>query len=185
MPGHNRRRHPFFSYLTINNRRTTPKEIQEELTLRLSREDLFDRCVLLPHAEINVSIYNAVNQFVSRYNGSSLKICILGCSINESTQDTFREVYRAHYDDEYEKVAHYLHQRYRRIIALLIVSAVSFYTSLFVFNNIESMEFIKEIVSEIEIFCLWEIGYTHFDRAEAIKEMKKTIRARDAEILFE
>lgn len=169
----------------MNPRQSRPRQIEEELTLQLTPEDLFDQYVLLPHAELNDAVYTAINQFVTRYDGSELKVSILGCSVIESTQEFFREVYRAHYDDEYEKVARYLRRRYMRIIALLIVSIVAFYAGIFLFNHVDSASFLQEIVSEIAIFCLWEIGYTHFDRAEAIEEMKRIVRSRDAVILFE
>lgn len=126
MSGNTRRRQPLSSFLSMNPRQSRPRQIEEELTLQLTPEDLFDQYVLLPHAELNDAVYTAINQFVTRYDGSELKVSILGCSVIESTQEFFREVYRAHYDDEYEKVARYLRRRYMRIIALLIVSIVAF-----------------------------------------------------------
>ena len=181
MPGYSRRHHLYMPF----NWRNTPREIAEELTLKLSREDLFDRTVLLPHAELNEAVYTAVEQFVTRYDGSSLRINILGCSVSESIQDTFREVYRAHFDDEYEKVARYLRRRYNRIIALMIVGVVAFYAGIFLFKGMESTSRIQEIITEAGIFCMWEVGYTHFDRAEAVEELKRIIRSRDAEIQFD
>ena len=92
----------------MNPRQSRPRQIEEELTLQLTPEDLFDQYVLLPHAELNDAVYTAINQFVTRYDGSELKVSILGCSVIESTQEFFREVYRAHYDDEWKTFFKYV-----------------------------------------------------------------------------
>ena len=184
MAGSFLKRYTMYRLLFVD-RPPASRETEEELVLRLNPEDLFDRVVMLPHAELNDAVYNAVDQFVDRYDGSRLKLTILGCSVNEATQDTFREVYRAHYSDEHEKVARYLHRRYIRIIVLMMISIIAFNVAMHLFSISDDHNFVKEVISEVCIFCIWEIGYTHFDRLESVEEMTRITRARDAEIHFE
>ena len=40
----------------MNPRQSRPRQIEEELTLQLTPEDLFDQYVLLPHAELNDAV---------------------------------------------------------------------------------------------------------------------------------
>ncbi len=91
-----------FDFLFIKNK-SAPIRQENELTLHLSKTELFDRVILLPHAELNAAVYHAVNQFTAKYTGSRMKLTIFCDPVCESLQNTFREVYAAHYRDEYRK----------------------------------------------------------------------------------
>ncbi|MCR4557424.1 MAG: hypothetical protein K5779_06345 [Saccharofermentans sp.] len=164
----------------------TGKGIQEEsqLTLNIKVEELFDPYTVLPHPEVNPVVYKAVDRFVQRYPGEKMKITIMTSNVNPSLQEVFREAYYDHYDDELHKVKDFLHKRYSRVIILLVFSIAAFILGSFIPSHIASLAFIAGLITEFAIFCLWEIGYTHFDRSEASYKKKLILRARDAEIEF-
>ena len=161
-----------------------PCEAGEELVLKLDKRELFDTHVLLPHAELNEIVFNAVNQFVAKYRGERLKIVVYCGVVNQATQDTFREVYRVHYEDEYQKISRFLARRYIRVAMLLVISALAYYGSRLLNAHMTNNSFLLDVVANIGVFCLWEIGYTHFARADASEERRRILRARDAEIEF-
>ena len=176
-------RQSVFSLFSGKNR-IAPTRIKEELALHFSKDELFDRHVLLPHAELNHAVYEAVRQFTERYGGERMTLTIICDSIGESLQHTFREVYGLHYEDEYRKVTTYLHRRYCRVIFLVIISIIAYDVGSYWTSQLEQSNFILDVITNIGIFCIWEIGYTHFERQEAIEERKRIIRARGAEIYF-
>ncbi|MBR0219146.1 MAG: hypothetical protein IJQ33_08095 [Clostridia bacterium] len=173
-----------FSLLSGRNR-PSPVQYEEELTLHLTKEELFDRHVLLPHAELNDIVYKAVDQFTDRYSGDHMTLTIFSDAVSESMQHTFREVYLSHYEDEYRKVTLYLYRRYNRVILLLISSLIAYYAVTFLNTQMGHTSYLLNVISNIGVFCIWEIGNTHFTRQEATEERKKIIRARDAEIVFQ
>ena len=173
-----------FSLLSGRNR-PSPVQYEEELTLHLTKEELFDRHVLLPHAELNDIVYKAVDQFTDRYSGDHMTLTIFSDAVSESMQHTFREVYLSHYEDEYRKVTLYLYRRYNRVILLLISSLIAYYAVTFLNTQMGHTSYLLNVISNIGVFCIWEIGNTHFTRQEATEERKKIIRARDAEIIFQ
>ena len=157
--------------------------MEEELVLLLNKDELFDRHILLPHAELNQAVYQAVDQFVEKYGGSRLRLVLFCEPLSESTRNIFREAYASHYEDEYRKVLHYLRRRYWRIVMMLLLSLLAF--CLWVTRGGSSTGSVLWLmVSNVGAFCLWEIGYTHFDRADAFALRKRIVRARTAEIEF-
>ena len=60
----------------IGGKNRTPVRYENELTLHLSKDELFDRRVLLPHAELNEAVYQAVDRFVKRYSGREMTLTI-------------------------------------------------------------------------------------------------------------
>ena len=176
--------HFIFSLLSTRNR-LSPVRYEDELTLHLTKEELFDRHVLLPHAELNASVYKAVDQFTDRYSGDHMTLTIFSDAVSESMQETFREVYLSHYEDEYRKVTLYLYRRYNRVILLLISSLIAYYAVSLLDVQMGHTSYLMNVISNIGVFCIWEIGNTHFTRREATEERKKIIRARDAEIVFQ
>ena len=157
---------------------------ETQLTLNIRAEDLFDPYTVLPHPEVNPVVYKAVDRFVQRYPGNVMKITIMSDSVNPSLQEVFREAYYDHYDDELHKTTDYLHKRYSRVVTLLVISIAAFILGSFLSSHLTRLAFIAGFITEFSIFCLWEIGYTHFDRSEASQRKKKILRARDAEIEF-
>ncbi len=65
MKEYTRRNWPVLAMLSRGGKPPVAQE-ETELTLHLSKKELFDRHVLLPHAEVNECVYSAVNQFVER-----------------------------------------------------------------------------------------------------------------------
>ena len=163
----------------------TPSMQEEELVLRLRKDELFDTHVLLPHAELNEIVYNSVDQFVGKYKGDRLTLSIFSEPVNEAIQNTFREVYRAHYTDEYQKVTRFLKRRYYRVVALLLVSIGSFCLWKFMSGKGLGSDILMTIITNVGAFCLWEVGYTQFARKDAMDERKRIERARDASIEFQ
>ena len=157
---------------------------EDELVLRLRKEELFDPHVLLPHAELNEIVYKSVDQFVSKYKGNQMSLSIFSEPINDAVQNTFKEVYRAHYADEYHKITRFLKRRYYRVIALLIVSISAFIIWHYMSGKGFGADILMTLITNVGAFCLWEVGYTQFARKDAIDERKRIERARDAKIEF-
>ena len=162
----------------------TPFEQQEELVLRLDSRELFDPHVLLPHAELSEIVYNSVNHFVGRYLGKKLTVSIFTDTGNEAVQSTFREVYWAHFEDEYQRLTRNLKRRYIRLLLLITVSLGAFWLWNLLAENASGHPIILTIMTNVGAFCLWETGYTQFARQDALAERQRIARARDAEIVF-
>ena len=157
---------------------------EQELVLHLRKDELLDSHILLPHAEVNALVYDAVNQFVEKYSGDTMQLTIMTEAVSEAVQHIFIESYRSHYEDEYRKVTRYLKRRYIRSIFLLLVSAAAFWGSSSLSGLIRLPVFLVTILAQISVFCIWEIGYTNFSRVDAKAERSRIVRARDAEIQF-
>ncbi len=157
---------------------------EQELVLRLKKDELFDSHILLPHSEVNSVIYDRVNQFVEKYSGKTMTLTIMSDMVTEPVQRIFEEAYRMHYEDEYQKVAHYLKRRYVRAAMLLAVSVIAFWCNGFFEGFSQRPQYLVNILSQVSVFCLWEIGYTHFTRSDAAAERDRIVRARDAVIQF-
>ena len=163
----------------------TAKMNEDELVLRLTKDELLDKHVLLPHAEVNPLVYDEVNRFVERYDGGKMTLTIMCDSVSPITQNVFKESYHSHYEDEYQKITRYLKRRYLRVVGLIgiIILAFGITYALMRFTNIS--DFNLNVISQIGVFCLWEIGYTHYDRVEASAEKSRIVRAKDADIQFQ
>ncbi len=157
---------------------------ETELVLRLKKEELFDQHVLLPHAELNEIVYSSVNNFVEKYLGTDLTLSIFSEPVNPVVQNTFREAYRAHYEDEDRKVTRYLKRRYLRGLVLLVFSLTAFIVSDRLGRSIPGYNVLLNVIANVGAFCLWEIGYTHFANRDALDEKKRIRRALNAKIEF-
>ena len=109
-------------------------------------------------------------------------LTIMSDNVSESVQSIFKEVYYLYYEDEYQKITTYLKKRYLRAAMLVAISIVMFSLGGIRIKFIPS--YIVELYSEISVFCMWEVGYTHFDRESSKEEQRRIMRARDAEIEF-
>ena len=158
---------------------------EEELVLKLKKDELFDQYVLLPHSELNSTVYGCVDSFVEKYKGETLKLSICTGPVSTIIQDVFRDVYRSHYEDELQKVDRYLKRHYIRVIALIFVSIVAFFISSYLtgFNPEETI--VSYVIANVSCFCLWEIGYTQFATHDVIDEKKRITRALNATIEFQ
>ena len=165
------------------NKRISGAE-ETELVLKLQKDELFDPCVLLPHAEVNDSVYHYVDAFVQRYKGTELTLSIYSDSVNSMIQDIFREVYYAHYLDELQKVNLYLKRHYNRVFVLLMVSVLTFVISSQLTKLVPVETIVSYVIANVSCFCLWEVGYTQFDALDVLDEKKRIIRAMNAKIEF-
>ncbi len=160
-----------------------PRE-ELELVLRLDKSELFDSHVLLPHSRVSKTVYETVNQFVERYKGSVMSLVIFSEEIIPEVQNVFCEAYRSHYEAELRKVNRFLHRRYLRVILLLVASAAAYWCSGFLRGRLGSGNFFLDFITNLSVFCMWEIGYTHFARIDAVSEKHRIQRAMNAEISF-
>jgi len=158
---------------------------ESELVLKLKKDELLDKHVLLPHAEVNSIVYEAVDRFVEKYNGNRMTLTIMSDNVSPLIQNIFDESYRSHYEDEYLKITRYLKRRYLRVVGLIFAIAISFWIAYFLTAHTQCPEVILTIISQIGVFCLWEIGYTHYDRVEASAAKSRIVRAKDAAIQFQ
>ncbi len=168
----------------VSKQRMVPIQYEDELTLHFSKDELFDRHVILPHAEVNPLVYDAVNRFTERYGGDHMTLNIYCDAISETSQQFFREAFVSHYEDEYRRVTLYLYRWYLRVLLLAIISVVAYYLGGYLAERIEKMNFLMNAITNIGIYCLWEICNTDFKRRDTSVERKKIMRARDAEICF-
>lgn len=158
---------------------------ETELVLKLKKDELFDQYIMLPHAELNRIVYKSVNSFVEKYKGDELSISICTSPLSSVIQDLFREVYRAHYQDELHKISRYLRRRYRRFVVLLIFSILSFVVCRQLQKIHPDETILSYLIGNISCFCLWEVGYTQFAARDAKEEKKRINRALNAEIKFQ
>ncbi len=70
------------------------------------------------------------------------------------------------------------------MLLLAIISVVAYYLGGYLAERIEKMNFLMNAITNIGIYCLWEICNTDFQRRDTRVERKKIMRARDAEICF-
>ena len=157
---------------------------EEELVLKLDKSEILDSHIILPHAELNELVYDSVNRFIERYGGKKLRITIVSGLVSEDVQDVIRESYRAHYLDEYEKITRYLNRRYLRVVSLIAVSLIAFSCGSYLSHHFSNIEYLAGAATQLSIFCLWEIGYTHFDRSDASVQKRHILRALNADIQF-
>lgn len=156
-----------------------------ELVLGMLKSELFDRHILLPHAEVSDTVYAAVDRFLVKYRCTRLKLSIHTDSSVESVQDIFREAYCAHYDDECQRLTRYLRTCFKRTIVLVLISVGAYSVYLSLRRSLYDHPFILLAISNLSAFCLWEIGNTNIAARNGRNELKRARCARDAEISFE
>lgn len=161
-----------------------PTRQETNLVLNLKKDELFDPHVLLPHAELNRIIYRSVNAFTEKYKGTEMTVTICSKPVNSMVQDVFREVYRAHYEDELRKLNRYLKRRFIRALALILVSVTAFLVSRSLTKRNPDETIFTYLAANISCFCLWEVGYTQFAARDVIQERKRVLRALNAKIEF-
>ena len=170
------------TFQSIKDKR--PVRTEEELVLKLDKSEVLDSHVLLPHAELNRLVYETVDRFVERYGGKALNITIVSEPFSEAVQDVIRESYKAHYQDEYQKVNRYLKSRFVRVISMIVGSLIAFTCGTYIANHFASGQFLAGAATQLSIFCFWEIGYTQFESNDAVIQKKHIFRAMNATIRF-
>ena len=158
---------------------------ESELVLKLKKDELLDKHVLLPHAEVNPLVYEAVDRFVEKYSGDKMTLTVMSDNVSPLIQNIFEESYRSHYEDEYQKITRYLKRRYMRVVGLIGIVIISFAIVYMLMRFTNISDFNLNFLTQIGVFCLWEIGYTHYDRVEASGEKSRIVRAKDAIVQFQ
>ena len=167
------------------NPREKDSDLREtELVLKLKKEELFDQHILLPHAELNKVVYDSVNAFVGKYRGGKMSLSICTDPVSPVVENLFREVYRAHYNDELQKIARFIKRHTIRGIILIIVSILAFLISNQLANVAPDKTVLSYIIGNISVFCLWEVGYTQFATRDVVMEKRRITRALNATISF-
>ena len=169
----------------VNTKKKGTAQQETELVLKLKKEELFDQHVLLPHAELNKVVYKSVDSFVGKYKGDRLSISICTSPLNPVIQNLFREVYRAHYQDDQQRIARYLKRHYSRAIILLILSISAFILCNYLSRINPGETILSYLIGNVSVFCLWEVGYTQFATRDVVQEKKRIDRAFNATIEFE
>ena len=150
-----------------------------------SRDDLFNSYVLGPHLELNMNLTGAVDRFLATAAQPTPLIVYIhsAVEISEPLQDTAREVFASHYEDEERRINQYLEGRYRRVIWLVIISvgALSIWSD-FIARWETSVTW--QILGNLAAFSLWQVGGTFFERSAAYAELQRYQIARNAEIQF-
>ena len=156
------------------------------LDLRVaSAAGLFNPIVLGPHLELNATLTDAVDRFLSTADRAApLVVCIHSAEpVSLPLQETMREVFQSHYEDEERRVGHYLTSRFSRGIFLVLVSlgALTVWER---YMRQYSSSTLWQVLGNFAAFSLWQIGTTYFERSEALRELMQKLIARNAEIRF-
>ncbi len=158
---------------------------ETELVLKLKKKELFDQHVLLPHAELNSIVYERVDTFVEKYKGDDMILTIYSDPVNTLIQDSFREVYIAHYREELLRANRYLMRHLVRSLVLFAVGIIALLLGMSLTRRYSNETVLSYIILNISGFCLWEIGYTQFSTRNVVDERRRIIRALNAKIEFQ
>ena len=158
---------------------------ETELVLKLKKEELFDPHVLLPHSELNSTVYERVNAFVEKYKGTEMTLLIYTDPVNVMIQDSFREVYVSHYREELVKVNRFLRHYFNRSLALIVIGIIALVAGISLTNRYSTETVLSYIILNLSAFCLWETGYTQLSARTVMREKKRILRALNARIEFQ
>ena len=145
----------------------------------------FDPLVIGPHLELNTNVSDSVDRYlVTQRRPRPLMIVLHGLGeVSEPMQETMRDIFREHYEDETRRVSHYLERRYLRLIILLGVSIVALETWIKM-NGPRHVNTVETVLSNLAAFSLWQVGSTFIERTQAYEEQLRMTIARIAEIRF-
>lgn len=151
----------------------------------LKASSWFNPMVIGPHLELDQEIASAVDHFLqSQDSPTPLEIHIHGQRHStEIMQETMREIFVEHYQDEKQRVNSYLESRYVRAITLAIVSLAA--VSIWVHSPVAAdTSILWTIIGNFAGFSLWQIGNTYFERNQGYAELLRVIIAGQAVIKF-
>ncbi|MBR0368825.1 MAG: hypothetical protein IJH86_10590 [Clostridia bacterium] len=145
----------------------------------------FDPLVIGPHLELNTSVSDSVDRFLStQRKPRPLLIVLHGLGrVSEPMQETMRDIFQEHYDDEMRRVSHYLERRYLRLIILLCVSIVALEVWIKM-NGPRHVNTVETVLSNLAAFSLWQVGSTFIERTEVYEELLRMTIAKIADIRF-
>ena len=138
-----------------------------------------------PKLELNKDISSVVNRFLETSREARPLEITVRCpgKVSEPMQATMQEVFQMYYEDEQRHVNSYLERRYIRVMALVILSIVLVSVWInFSPSNDEGVTW--TILSNFAGFSLWQIGYTHFERAEGYGRLLRAMIAKQAKLHF-
>ena len=141
----------------------------------------FDPLVIGPHLELNTNVSDSVDRYlVTQRRPRPLMIVLHGLGeVSEPMQETMRDIFREHYEDETRRVSHYLERRYLRLIILLV--ALETWIKM---NGPRHVNTVETVLSNLAAFSLWQVGSTFIERTQAYEEQLRMTIARIAEIRF-
>lgn len=152
----------------------------QELVLKLKRNELFDPIVLSPHSEINSDIYNAVENFTTRTkNISNLKITIFSPTIGKAIQEKFKELFFEHYKDEEDRIKIKIKAVSIKTIVLVLLALIILFVWFKLSNTI-----LRELFGTLWAFNVWEASHTFIEALEAIHKKRRIISIKNAIIEF-
>ena len=167
--------------LQTRRRREENQKDNTELVLKVSRDELFDPMILLPHNEINTRISDTVSRFTqNRKMQKPLNLTIITPEpVGEAIQEKFIEAFVEHYEDERIVAIRYVHLQILRLIIWGLISIVGFA----VWSKLTG-ELIQRILSNVWAFTFWQIGYTFIDGIQNVRTYRRMVKIRDAHIEF-
>ena len=156
------------------------KKRNNELVLKVKKEEFFNPLVLAPHSEINECIYAAVDNYsVHLKRSEDFNVVIFTSKTPKSIQEKFKELFHEHYVDECYKKRVRFRQLCKKTailvgIALIVLLIwVSFKNSVF-----------RELWSTLWAFNVWEASHTAIEAFEVFKQYDKISHIKNANIEF-
>lgn len=128
---------------------------------------------------------DVLNRFIASTDCSHPLVINLFCreSVSDVMQDTMRETLRMYYDDEVDRIRNGMLARHRRILLIFSVSFVF----LVIWKSMSQMFqglIYWEIIGNVAIFGLWQVGYLHFDQQDLREELVRMQIGRHAQLHF-
>lgn len=150
-----------------------------------TRSHWFNPLVLAPHMELSQDVASAVDSFLNAARvPTPLEIELHGMGkVSEPMQETIREVYLAHYEDEENRINNYLEGRYYRAVMLVVVSFIAVDLSI-TFAQYQHSSPTATIIAQFAGFSLWQVGSTFFERSEGYESLLRVSIAKHAKLLF-
>ena len=154
-----------------------------KLVFQLEKNELMNRRIVAPHSELNPEIYSDVDSIVSRNPVESLSISIYTAPVSEALQNKIREIFREHYDDEYNAVRKELQKVYFHMGLFAVLTLIVFAVIL----NVTRIYGELALLVVFGYLCSSLVDHT-VDAVLTWKDkriiLEKLARTRSAEILF-
>ena len=83
-----------------------------------------------------------------------MTLLIYSDPVNNMIQDSFREVYVSHYQEELVKVNRYLKHYFNRSLALIVIGIIALVAGVALTNRYSSETVLSYIILNLSAFCL-------------------------------
>ena len=154
-----------------------------KLVFQLEKNELMNKRIVAPHSELNPEIYADVDSIVSRNPVEDLSISIYTAPVSEALQNKIREIFREHYDDEYNAVRKELQKVYFHMGLFAVLTLIVFAVIL----NVTRIYGELALLVVFGYLCSSLVDHT-VDAILTWKDksivLEKLARTRSAEILF-